>query len=351
MSASTKRVSDAPSASAVLRKKARKEARKAEEAAAGVMMDAAGREAATAAFLAQREQEAAAKAEAKAAKKTARAEAEQAKASAKKAAKKAAGDAKTIGGGDIGNSGKPGDWQCACGAHVFASRSTCYKCGAAGGNAKPGDWTCGSCGVNVFASKSACFKCGTPKEGGAPAADFAGSPSRKVASGGRDKYEAHAQMALDLGLEDVHATCKDCASPFVVKASEQACFREKGFGVTVRVRCTECTAAKKQRYGGQYGHSGGTEANGELKCFNCGRAGHASRDCPDERKVLTCYLCGEAGHTSRACPTAPKASKAGAMACFHCGKEGHISRNCPTAGPMVCFRCKKPGHMSKDCRA
>merc|ERR1719343_164902 len=31
---------------------------------------------------------------------------------------------------------------------------------------KPGDWDCPSCGAMVFASKSSCFKCGTPKPGG-----------------------------------------------------------------------------------------------------------------------------------------------------------------------------------------
>ena len=30
---------------------------------------------------------------------------------------------------------------------------------------RPGDWTCLQCGANVFASKSSCFKCGAPKPG------------------------------------------------------------------------------------------------------------------------------------------------------------------------------------------
>jgi phosphopantetheinyl transferase (holo-ACP synthase) len=112
------------------------------------------------------------------------------------------------GGGGRGGS-RPGDWNCAeCGANVFASKSSCFKCGAGkpegaggdfgggggggysngggrggygggggydnggygggggGGQSRPGDWECPSCGANVFASKSACFKCNTPKPGG-----------------------------------------------------------------------------------------------------------------------------------------------------------------------------------------
>lgn len=83
---------------------------------------------------------------------------------------------------------RPGDWICqACGANVFASKDTCFKCQApkpvqtynrggpgvigvglgSGGDVRPGDWTCPNCSANVFASKNTCFRCHTPKpEGG-----------------------------------------------------------------------------------------------------------------------------------------------------------------------------------------
>merc|ERR1712107_363126 len=96
-------------------------------------------------------------------------------------------------GGDTSN-----DWMCpGCGINVFASKSSCFKCGTV----KPGmggvggvgamggcgifagmadkfaafgkagdtsnDWLCPGCGINVFASKSSCFKCGTVKPDGA----------------------------------------------------------------------------------------------------------------------------------------------------------------------------------------
>jgi len=107
------------------------------------------------------------------------------------------------GGGGSGKDGgkgpKPGDWKCeGCGADVFASKDTCFKCGeskpSGGGGGgkgskdddrdggkgggkdkggkggdkggKSGDWTCPGCSANVFASKDSCFKCGESKPGG-----------------------------------------------------------------------------------------------------------------------------------------------------------------------------------------
>ncbi|KAM7276035.1 hypothetical protein ACFE04_017901 [Oxalis oulophora] len=93
---------------------------------------------------------------------------------------------------------RPGDWYCAvgnCGAHNFASRSSCFKCGAAkdelsaggfncdmermrGGFGflsgssssrsgwKSGDWICTRFGCNEhnFASRMECFRCSAPRE-------------------------------------------------------------------------------------------------------------------------------------------------------------------------------------------
>ncbi|KAJ6331060.1 hypothetical protein OIU76_009623 [Salix suchowensis] len=83
-----------------------------------------------------------------------------------------------------------GDWYCTamnCQAHNYASRSSCYSCGAlkndhaAGGygsNAygsdgsadppgwKTGDWVCTrfGCGVHNYACRMECFKCRTPRD-------------------------------------------------------------------------------------------------------------------------------------------------------------------------------------------
>ncbi|XP_041006652.1 zinc finger Ran-binding domain-containing protein 2-like isoform X2 [Juglans microcarpa x Juglans regia] len=78
-----------------------------------------------------------------------------------------------------------GDWYCNCSAHNYASRSSCFKCGAdksdyagmAGSGIyesdggvppgwKPGDWICNrmGCGVHNYANRTECFSCKAPKD-------------------------------------------------------------------------------------------------------------------------------------------------------------------------------------------
>lgn len=40
---------------------------------------------------------------------------------------------------------------------------------------------------------------------------------------------------------------------------------------------------------------------GELKCYNCSKFGHISKDCPDPRRELFCVKCSGKGHTQRHC--------------------------------------------------
>ncbi|PWA72598.1 zinc finger, RanBP2-type [Artemisia annua] len=102
---------------------------------------------------------------------------------------------------------RPGDWYCSvgnCGAHNFASRSSCFKCGVfkddlassgggfhgdlsrnrnfgfgggsvgvGGGSSrtagwKSGDWLCSRPGCNEhnFASRMECFRCNAPRDSG-----------------------------------------------------------------------------------------------------------------------------------------------------------------------------------------
>ncbi|KAK9079479.1 hypothetical protein SSX86_001151 [Deinandra increscens subsp. villosa] len=105
---------------------------------------------------------------------------------------------------------RPGDWYCNvgnCGAHNFASRSSCFKCGAfkdelgsnggggfdadmsrgrggfgfgggsgGGGSSrsgwKSGDWICTRPGCNEhnFASRMECFRCNAPRDSGSHSA-------------------------------------------------------------------------------------------------------------------------------------------------------------------------------------
>lgn len=81
------------------------------------------------------------------------------------------------GTGRRGGRGCP-DWACpACSAHVFGSRTSCYKCGTTrpqhSAPARAGDWTCPACHAHVFGHKAACFRCGV----GRPAL-ARGAPSR-----------------------------------------------------------------------------------------------------------------------------------------------------------------------------
>ncbi|XP_050213196.1 RNA-binding protein involved in heterochromatin assembly dri1 [Mercurialis annua] len=99
---------------------------------------------------------------------------------------------------------RPGDWYCSfanCGTHNFASRSTCFKCGASkdepasagssfhgtemlrmrgfgfggGGSTsrsagwKSGDWICTRSGCNEhnFASRTECYRCNAPRDSSA----------------------------------------------------------------------------------------------------------------------------------------------------------------------------------------
>ncbi|KAG9459688.1 hypothetical protein H6P81_004196 [Aristolochia fimbriata] len=96
--------------------------------------------------------------------------------------------------GFTGSDVRPGDWYCAagnCGAHNFASRSSCFKCGAfkddstaaydagprsrttfpfAAGRSgwKSGDWICSRSGCNEhnFASRMECYRCSAPRDSG-----------------------------------------------------------------------------------------------------------------------------------------------------------------------------------------
>ncbi|KAL6980184.1 hypothetical protein U1Q18_050110 [Sarracenia purpurea var. burkii] len=90
---------------------------------------------------------------------------------------------------------RPGDWNCRSCQHLnFQRRDSCQRCGeprlgerggggdygsfggrgsgsvsfgfSTGPDVRPGDWYCtvGNCGAHNFASRSSCFKCGTFKD-------------------------------------------------------------------------------------------------------------------------------------------------------------------------------------------
>lgn len=83
---------------------------------------------------------------------------------------------------------RPGDWNCRSCQHLnFQRRDSCQRCGDpkgefgggfggrggssfgfTGSDVRPGDWYCaaGNCGAHNFASRSSCFKCGAFKDDG-----------------------------------------------------------------------------------------------------------------------------------------------------------------------------------------
>lgn len=81
------------------------------------------------------------------------------------------------------------------------------------------------------------------------------------------------------------------------------------------------------------------------KCFNCGEAGHMSRDC-QAANTMPCFLCGRMGHQRSTCPE---------EICHNCWRPGHMFRECklPKRRRMTaadkCTRCLGPGHMAREC--
>lgn len=70
---------------------------------------------------------------------------------------------------------------------------------------------------------------------------------------------------------------------------------------------------KKTRVGGGGGRYYIEPVTKSMRCYNCEKTGHMSRDCPNPRKMAPCHLCGDVGHLSRNCPD---------ELCFNCWSPG-----------------------------
>merc|ERR1712129_634385 len=87
-------------------------------------------------------------------------------------------------------------------------------------------------------------------------------------------------------MGDKTINCKDCSKDFVFDLGEQEFFKSKGFDLASKVRCKDCSRAKKERMNGgtSAGSWGGEQSWGAVKCYNCGEEGHQSRECTEAKK-------------------------------------------------------------------
>lgn len=120
-----------------------------------------------------------------------------------------------------------------------------------------------------------------------------------------------APQASSSDFADKTLACLDCGSDFVFSAGEQAFFHDKGYA-NGKSRCSECTAAKKARFGEASGPgTAKREREARTTCFTCGAVGHSAKQC----KEAACFNCGERGHRSKDCKE-PRKNQAGGGVCF-----------------------------------
>ena len=93
----------------------------------------------------------------------------------------------------------------------------------------------------------------------------------------------------------------------------------------------------------QHSKNTGDNPIARMRCYNCGKNGHAAKDCDGPRKE--CSICGRLGHVAKDCRTGTPSS----------GKQGTKNREQKDNGNVpgkekVCFNCAGTGHIARDCK-
>ncbi|XP_042497036.1 uncharacterized RNA-binding protein C17H9.04c [Macadamia integrifolia] len=137
---------------------------------------------------------------------------------------------------------RPGDWNCRSCQHLnFSRRDSCQRCGelrsgdyggfggrvgssfgfSSGSDVRPGDWYCSAvnCGAHNFASRSSCFKCGAFKEesSGGYEADMARSRGHAFGGAGRSGWKSGDWICTRSGCNEHNFAsrmeCFRCSAP------------------------------------------------------------------------------------------------------------------------------------------
>ena len=204
------------------------------------------------------------------------------------------------------------------------------------------DWSCATCGAHCFAAKSSCFKCGTSRTGEAPS-----TPGKH-----RRREGLYKPTNASMNFQDKAVVCKVCSKEFKFTAKEQQFFQSKGFFVE-RARCKDCAKKKKQEKPtatkGAAEGKGRPTSGGRLVCFAF-QKGYCPRGdaCNFAHGAIDGYL----GQPAATKPKAVEVEEAdrGAAGAASDGEEEEDAPAAPTTPEVSAKQRKKEAKEAKEAR-